>query len=96
MGSTKTQFDNFQVPPSRRQEPYKSKAEMWLEPGGIPREYKGGTLYEDPWGTAKGYKERRTPPDNTDVLVRETVLKWDKNGKMLKPIEKRYTETFVG
>ena len=85
MGSTKTQYDNFSVPEERRHEQYTCKAEMWLETGGVPTTYKAGKLYEQPWGTAQGFKERRTPPDGTEVrmLVRHTVLNWDqKTGKM--------------
>ena len=62
MNTNKKQYDYFQVPPERRNERHKVVAEMWLEKGGVDRNYKAGTLYEDPWGTAKGYKERRTPP----------------------------------
>ena len=60
MGSTKTQYDNFSVPEERRHEQYTCKAEMWLETGGVPTKYKAGKLHEQPWGTAQGFKERRS------------------------------------
>ena len=96
LGGKKTVYDTFMVPKERRNETYKSVAYMWIESGGVDRSYKAGKLFKDPWGTAKGRKQRRDPPEDTRVVERVTTLKWNCAGKLQTPVEKRKDETFVG
>ena len=77
-----TQYDTFWVPPDRRDETYRSVAEMWLEKGGVDKKYKAGKKGADPWGTAKGLKQRRKPPTGATMVHRTTTLTWNAQGKL--------------
>ena len=99
MNTTKTVHDTFMVSKDRRSETYRSVAYMWLEPGGVDKSYKAGKLFTDPWGTAKGKDGRRKPPDGATLIERVTTLKWNKDGTMKPPTEKRKSvahNEFVG
>ena len=82
-------FDTFLVPENRRDELYYSVVSMWIEPAPMDKTYKTGTVGEQPWGKAFGKKHTRPIPSGVDVVERKTTLRWDKKGKMMKPVEKR-------
>ena len=91
-------YDFFSVPPELRDKVYYSDAQIWLEKGGVDNKtYKRGTKHdaESPWGTAHGRKELRPVPPGATVVRRNTTLRWDRQGKMLEPVEKRTTSVFT-
>lgn len=96
LGAKGTQYDTFLVPEERRDEKYRSVAYMWIEPGGVDRSYRVGTLHDEPWGTAKGRYEKRTPPDGALLVERATTLTWDSAGKMRPPKEQRRVVEYIG
>jgi hypothetical protein len=91
MGAKGVPADFFSVPADLRDKLYYSDATIWLEKGGVDKTYKMGTKHdaETPWGTAKGRQELRPVPPGAQTLRRKTTLRWNKQGKLMTPLEKR-------
>ena len=84
LNTTKSRYDTFSVPPDLRHLTYKSKADMWIEKGGVDGTYKVGKLHDakSPWGKTKGRWKLREVPADTKVTHRETKFTWSKDGKI--------------
>ena len=90
-------YDFFSVPPELRDKVYYSDAEIWLEKGGVDKTYRPGKAHdaESPWGTAKGRAQLRPVPPGATVVRRKTTLRWNRQGKMMEPVEKRSASVFT-